>query len=688
MASRISQLTVRLKDEVSGPAAKASRSIRQLDQAAKNAGGRKTGFAASSASLGRSALALGGASLSMYGLSRAIGDTIGKTADLDRRMTRLRVTAGASAAEMGAATAALQTLAVETALPLDKVASGLEVLVAQGRSLSDSMSMIGAIARTAQASGSEVEDIAKTADSVGTNFKIAGADMQKAFDIMVEGGKAGQFELKDMARYLPSLAPAAAAVGLKGAEGLEQLVAMLQVVRKGTGTTEEAASSMNNIFQKMESEETAKRFGKFGVDLRKEMKEARKNGRNLLEVFEELTAKALKGDLSKLPQLFSDMEFARGMRAILSFRGEWQRLQKEIRSNAPGSVLRDFNTVAQGARAEIDRLGEAWDAFQIRLGKKIEPAVVGVLRSIREQIDGTMIPQVKDLKVVRPGSLPASDPLKERIHRPAPGSGGYRSREGKGIEIDPELQSTRSFMSTFAKGMQAQRARQAPGTPISSGEKYVQQVTVPTMLEEIRGRAASSGGITPGESIRRQLAAEEKVRKLSEDYIAAQQQNKSLGLPPSRLEGGTFRANLTDQIRTILQNEAARGGERPPDDAAIAGRVDAILRAVEERVSGRTGADASNGSAVPGGTQVDASKVSAIQGEAAAAQKALETLDMAVTPTVDVSSIKAAIADVRALNAELAKVGANTGRATVAARNIGQEYESRRGGSFADWEHG
>jgi hypothetical protein len=113
--------------------------------------------------------------------------------------------------------------------------------------------------------------------------------MQSAFDILVTSGKAGKFKLKDMARYMASIAPAAAAVGLKGEEGLKRIVAMLQTVRAGTGSTEEAALSVANIFAKMEIKETAKKFKKFGIDLRKEMTTARSEGRDLLSVFTDLT---------------------------------------------------------------------------------------------------------------------------------------------------------------------------------------------------------------------------------------------------------------------------------------------------------------------------------------------------------------------------------------------------------------
>ncbi len=68
------------------------------------------------------------------------------------------------------------------------------------------MSFLPAVVQTAQAAGAETSDIAASADALATSFKIAGSEMQGAFDILVAGGNAGKFELKDLARYLPSIA--------------------------------------------------------------------------------------------------------------------------------------------------------------------------------------------------------------------------------------------------------------------------------------------------------------------------------------------------------------------------------------------------------------------------------------------------------------------------------------------------
>lgn len=286
-----------------------------------------------------------------------------EAAAFDRRLTLIGQTADASRAEIDRLGGSIHDLAQQTATPIDKLAGGLEALVAQGRNLKDSMNFLPSVARTAAASGSEVDDIAKTADSVGSNFGISGRDMQKAFDIMAAGGKAGQFELKDMARYLPSLGPASSAVGFKGEKGLSELVAMLQVMRKGSGTSEEAVSSMNNILAKMESDKTLKALREAGVKPEEAFAKARKEGKNLVAVFEELITKATKGDVSKIGEFIDDMEFKRGVLALMTFKGEWQKLSQALRDTSGGTVMRDLVQVTKDAQAGVDRLGNSWKRF-------------------------------------------------------------------------------------------------------------------------------------------------------------------------------------------------------------------------------------------------------------------------------------------------------------------------------------
>lgn len=316
--------------------------------------------------------------------AQQVKDSVVRFADVDRAMRRAAITGEAGEERIASATAEVRKIAMETATPIQQVQQGLDSLTASGLEFEKSMQALPTVVKVAQATGSAVADIATTTTAAMDNFGIVGRDLEKTYDILAKGGKLGKFELKDMARYLPSMLPAAKAVGLAGTEGMEKLVAMLQTVRLGSGSAEEAASSMSNIFAKMESEETAKRFKKFGIDLRKEMDAARKGGKDLLEVFTDLSAKALKGDLSKLPQLFPDMEFARGMRAWLSNRDKVKEFLADLKG-AGGTINTDFARVSKDTRAELDRLAEGFDRAKAAAGKFA--AAVGAIKALQVGAD-------------------------------------------------------------------------------------------------------------------------------------------------------------------------------------------------------------------------------------------------------------------------------------------------------------
>lgn len=301
----------------------------------------------------------------LYGAQRSYR----RFAETERALIRIGITADASARQIGDANKAMVAIADDVAMPIGEIRGGLDSLVAAGRTLDDSMALLPAVARTAQASGAAVDDIAVTAVSVGDSFRIMAGEMEAAFDVMAAGGKAGKFELRDMAQYLPSLAPAFAAIGYEGVEGLTKAVAMLQVVRTQTGDASSAATNMANVLKKMETEETANKFSDFGIDLRREMAKARREGSDLLEVFLDLSDRALQGDLSKIPQLFTDVQYGDGMRALLSQRDLLKQIRREIEATAKGTVGRDLERVVGDSEAGIQRLANAMDTLANSAGR-------------------------------------------------------------------------------------------------------------------------------------------------------------------------------------------------------------------------------------------------------------------------------------------------------------------------------
>ena len=456
------------EDRASAVLAMVARNFDRLDRAAtrlnaQSGNGRaqdrtQAGLARTTALLGgvgsaamRAAGPLAGV-ISIYGAGSALSGANRVFAQNERAMTRIAVTADASRAAQQASWTELQRLADDTAQPIDKVREGLDSLVSAGRSLPEAMAFLPAVAKTAQASGSEVQDIAKTADSVGESFKLAGADMQAAFDIMAAGGKAGKFELKDMARYLPSLGPAASAIGFEGKKGLSDLVAMLQVMRKGSGTAEEAVASMNNILAKMESDKTTKALKGLGVDAEAAFKKARAEGKNLVEVFEELVNKALKGDRSRLGEIIDDMEFKRGVQALMMFKGEWQDLSRTMQASSAGTVATDLARVLADRQTSFDRLSNSASRFADVVGNRVGPAFKRMADAATQALDAAS-------EALKPGETDAEK--RQRLNLPKTREQEAAETAARAIERQRKLDDPKSEYYDMRDSGFARRAEQA-----------------------------------------------------------------------------------------------------------------------------------------------------------------------------------------------------------------------------------
>lgn len=295
------------------------------------------------------------------------GKAVKRFAEVDLAMKRIGITADASDEEVGKFQKTLRETASANALSFDSVKGGMESLIAGGMELGQANKVIGAVSKTAQASGSDVAEMATTVLSLSQNAEVGADKMQVALDSLAKAGKEGKFEFKDMARYLPSILPAAAAVGTKGVEGVQNMAAALQTMRLGAGTSEEAATNMQNVLSKMNSTETAKKFKKMGVDLESSMKKAKKEGKDALETFVDLTDTATKGDLSQLPKLFQDMQVQAGMRAMMMYRKEYDKFKASIK-NSGGTIDKDLARVLDSPAAKMAQMAQSADRLVTSIG--------------------------------------------------------------------------------------------------------------------------------------------------------------------------------------------------------------------------------------------------------------------------------------------------------------------------------
>ena len=293
---------------------------------------------------------------------------IGQKADLSREKT----------AELGkslliAARAANQ-------MPADMQA-GVDALAGMGASVPDAARMMTPIGRAATAYKAEIADLSNAAYAVKDNLKVPVDQTARVIDVMAAAGKAGAFEIKDMAGAFPALTASYQALGQNGVAAVADLAAGLQIARKGAGDSASAGTNLANVLQKISSPATNKAFEKMGVNLPNALKKAYREGKTPLEAIAEITNKTLKGDLSKLGYLFEDAQVQQGLRPLI----QNMQLFRQIRSDAMGAngtTDRDFAERMKDSAEQTKALKTNAATLAVTLGAQLLPTVNAGLASL------------------------------------------------------------------------------------------------------------------------------------------------------------------------------------------------------------------------------------------------------------------------------------------------------------------
>jgi TP901 family phage tail tape measure protein len=240
----------------------------------------------------------------------------------------------------------------------------------------EAMQMIGPIGRLGTAMKVDIADGAAAASANLQNLKVGLGDTGKALDIMAAGGNVGAFEVRDMARYFPSLTAQAQALGQSGLGAVADLTAALEIARRGAGTSEEAATNITNLLAKINSPTVTRAFAKnFGVDLPAALKAAYAQGKTPMEALAAITQKATGGDLSKLGLVVEDMQAQSALRTLILNMDDYRKIRADL-GKSGGTVQAAF------AQREALDASVAWQSFTgtmsalaITLGATLLPSV-------------------------------------------------------------------------------------------------------------------------------------------------------------------------------------------------------------------------------------------------------------------------------------------------------------------------
>lgn len=310
-------------------------------------------------------------------LTGALAGSAVVLAQKEQELARLGNAADLSNEQLRDLNGVIYQVAHDNKLKESALVVGMNEMITRTGDMEYTVETLDAVALGMQAAGDKSTAIA----GVTAEFKklnIASGDALTALDLLTVQGKAGSFELADMARLGPRIISAYAASNRQGIGSLRELGTVMQVIRQNTGNAESAATTFEALMRNLTSPAKIKRLEQMGVNVDFA-------SRGINDMFKDII-RATGGDLKIINTIF-DAEAARGFgTAIAEFKktGAFETLDKVY------SVQADGTTITKDAQRNIDLLISSWDRLVTMGGKAVEvlgeAGLTGMLHSLADFI--------------------------------------------------------------------------------------------------------------------------------------------------------------------------------------------------------------------------------------------------------------------------------------------------------------
>jgi uncharacterized protein (DUF697 family) len=299
---------------------------------------------------------------------------------LEERYERLGIQAGKTKDEMATLRAEMFATSQQADVRVDQseMLSAVEKIVEKTGDLKFAQDNMANIGRVMQATGAAGIDVGEMFADMSQKFGLKNSeDVLSAIDTLVVQGKAGAFTLQNLAAEGASVSAAYAAMGRTGPKAVQEMGAMLQISRMGSGSAAEAASAMESVLADITS--NYEDIEKLGIEVFDEEALARgeKKFRDLPSIVKEIM-EATNSDITEYSQLFGD-EAMRFMKVLSSEDGKASFDSFLSISGDGTAVLQDSARAAQTANAAMMTLKTAWMSFA---DEKLAEPIAGLADAI------------------------------------------------------------------------------------------------------------------------------------------------------------------------------------------------------------------------------------------------------------------------------------------------------------------
>ncbi len=229
-------------------------------------------------------------------------------AAMETRLARLGIVADKSNEEMRKLNEEIYNIAQNRAINVsaDEIMSGLEQIVAKTGDFEAAEKNIKNLGIVISATGAAGEDAGAMIANLIEKFDLKDPDeIFKAFDMLAVQGDKGAFELKDLATQGNRVMAAYAGIGRTGKAATAELGALMQMIMKGKGSPEQAATALEAYMRALNDVQTRKRLKNSGISLFEADDPTQM--RSAVEIMKDVIVKA-KGDISKIGRVFTGSE--------------------------------------------------------------------------------------------------------------------------------------------------------------------------------------------------------------------------------------------------------------------------------------------------------------------------------------------------------------------------------------------
>nr|DAW44914.1 MAG TPA: tail tape measure protein [Caudoviricetes sp.] len=306
--------------------------------------------------------------LGAIGVSLSLGAASNEIIDLDARLTRMGMTADASAEQINALKQKIFEAAQDPNIKIDpsKIVDALDVVMTKTGSLEYVEANIKNIAVALQASGAAGEEMG----DVFSEFQkkgFAAAEISQLMDDLVKQGDQGEYTFQKFAKTGKAVLSSYSTIG-STVEDVKKLNAVMQILVADTKNEELAATALDAVIAELSDPNKQEKLGIIGVRVRDSAGEFR----DLAEIMDDVLAVAQKeGNIDFLSEVFG-VTSMKAVRAFQNYGKNYKKLTDDL-GDTTGALEAKSARMAGTMKANLQNLQTTFLKFaDTNLAKPLE----------------------------------------------------------------------------------------------------------------------------------------------------------------------------------------------------------------------------------------------------------------------------------------------------------------------------